>query len=683
MSEESLRQALDYHREGRLNDAAILYEQIIEADPGHFDALYLLGTIAHQSGNHSAAVGLVRQALLVKPDHAECYNLQGLALMCLGRAEDAETSFVRAIGLDPQYANAHCNRGIALRLNHELDRAALCFKDALEIDPNHAYAIAGLGQVLIALHRPAEAIPFLQQALAAFPSDANLHCALGDSHHALKRFEEAVAGYSKAVELNPHLSGAWYSRGCAHNSRNEYASAAACFRRALSIRLDWTEAWHNLGLALFQLGQVDEAMELFRQAAGGANPRLPLESIAIIAPGSAAFDNQAVLDARRKWADSYLPSPRHAERLSRPTKPATGILRIGYISSFFQRENWMKPVWGLINNHDRGKFELHLFSDAPETAIRHCYKSNSADKIYDIGKCSNEEVAETIERSSLDLLVDLNGYSAVDRLPVIAMRPAPVIAGWFNMYATTGMSCYDYLIGDEAVIPSEEERFYCEKIIRVPGSYLTFEVAYPVPDVAIPPLASNSAITFGCLASQYKITNEVVAAWSGILQASPGSILFLKNSTLSSPDICQFVHGLFEAHGISAERIRLQGPSDHYEFLKAYDEIDIALDTFPYNGGTTTTEAIWQGVPVIAFWGDRWASRTSASILRAANLGWFVSDGVEGYISQAIALANSASTLDTLVDLRRNMRSRLLASPVCDTRGFAGNMERIYTDILS
>ena len=340
----------------------------------------------------------------------------------------------------------------------------------------------------------------------------------------------------------------------------------------------------------------------------------------------------------------------------------------------------MKPVWGLINHHDRSQFEVHLFSDAPVSRIQYGYRAHLQDKFYDTTGLSNEALALEIEHAGVDLLVDLNGYSTMGRLPLFTMRPAPVVAGWFNMYATTGIAGYDYLIGDDLVIPPQEEKFYCEKILRVPGSYLTFEVTYPVPPVSDPPCLTNPAITFGCLASQYKITNEVIAAWSNVLHQVPNSTLLLKNAALGSPDVREFVHGLFELHHISPERVHLEGPSDHYEFLETYGRIDIALDTFPYNGGTTTTEAIWQGVPVVAFSGDRWVARTSASILRTAALGELVGQTLEDYISLAVSLANSP---DRLCDLRRNMRSRLRASPVCDTETFARNMESLYAQALS
>ena len=353
------------------------------------------------------------------------------------------------------------------------------------------------------------------------PNDPDLHCDLGDALQTLGRLPEASAAYQRSLQLNPNLARAWYSAGCAESSRKEYAAAITSFRRALEICPAWPEAQHNLGKVLFALGQVEEALDLFRQAAAGGAPALPELTIALILPGSPAADNQAIFDARRTWAERRLPPMRTAGQSSRHVKPGDRPLRIGYVSSFFKDHNWMKPVWGLINHHDRRQFEVHLFSDAPASQIQHGYRGHPQDRFHDTTGLSNEALSQAIERAEIDLLVDLNGYSTMRRLPLFMLRPAPVIVGWFNMYATTGILSYDYLIGDDVVIPPEEERFYCEKIVRVPGSYLAFEVTYPVPPVADPPCLTNGAITFGCLASQYKITNQVIGAWSRILSRFP------------------------------------------------------------------------------------------------------------------------------------------------------------------
>lgn len=460
------------------------------------------------------------------------------------------------------------------------------------------------------------------------------------------------------------------------------------FQKALEFRPGWHEAQHKLGRAFFQLGKIDEALALFLQASCGTNPELSRNAIVIAIPGSPDSDNQTILDARRAWAQQFLPPPQLPPPFFRSfdfsdTAPASSQpLRVGYLSSFFQHNNWMKPVWGLINQHDRRRFQVHLFSDAPQDKIKHGYRPHGSDKYYDISGLSNEEGARVIRDSGIELLVDLNGYSKVSRLPLLALKPAASIVAWFNMYATSGMTCYDYLVGDHEVIPPEEEKFYCEKVVRVPGSYLTFEVNYPVPPVAPPPCLAKGAITFGCLAPQYKITGAAIQAWCRILSEVPGSVLLLRNAALASPGNSRFVLSLFEKNNIAPERVILRGPAPHYRFLQTYDEIDVALDTFPYNGGTTTTEAIWQGVPVVTFWGDRWVSRTSPSLLRAGTLSQFVGNSLEDYVSLAVRLGNSSETPGRLAELRRNMRSSLRDSALCDTATFARNMERLYTQMI-
>lgn len=640
--DELLRQAVDHHGAGRLVEASRLYQEILETAPDHVDVLYLLGTLAYQAGQPVHTVELSRRALEVAPEQARLHHLMALGALALGDAQNAEAAFRQAIALDPE----------------------------------HASALAALGQILKASERSDEAVGFLQTAAALMPENAELHCDLGDALQTLGRLDDAGAAYRQALERNPKLLRAWYAAGCLESSRNDYAAAIGCFGAALEIHPDWPQAQHNLGQVLFKLGQVEDALQLFRQAAAEGGSALPMSAIAVMIPGCPSSDNQAILEARRAWAERHLPAPTAPRRVKTPAAP----LRVGYVSSFFQDHNWMKPVWGLINHHDRRRFEIHLFSDAPASQIRHGYRAPAQDHFHDTTGLSLEALAERIEQAGIDLLIDLNGYSAMDRLPLYPMRPAPVIAAWFNMYATSGIPGYDYLIGDEVVVPREEEPFYCEKIVRVPGSYLTFEVGYPVPDVADAPCLRNGAITFGCLASQYKITPEVIEAWSRILRQVPGSSLLLKNGVLVTPGTRRLISALFEQHGVAPERIRLDGPADHYRFLEAYGAIDIALDTFPYNGGTTTTEAIWQGVPVVTVTGDRWASRTSASLLKAGGLGDLVATGLEEYVSLATALAHYPERLQ---ELRKTMRSRLESSAVCDTEAFARHMERLYIEMIA
>ena len=387
-----------------------------------------------------------------------------------------------------------------------------------------------------------------------------------------------------------------------------------------------------------------------------------------------------MLNARRDWVKRCLPGfPAAKDFAGRSPQPGrTRPLRLGYVSAFFGRRNWMKPVWSLIDHHNRDRFDLSIFSDGPETDLGHGYRRNPRDRFHNVTGLSNAQFARLIEDQGIDVLVDVSSFSRVARLPLYALRPAPVQLAWFALFATSGMECFDGLVGDAHVIPPAEEAVYTEKIYRVPGSYLTFQVPYSVPDLAPPPCVERGHLTFGCVAPQSKITIEVVEAYSRILRESAGARLVLKNTVLGQPSDRDFVRGLFDRFRISPERLVLDGPDEHFEFLKRYDDIDVALDTFPYNGGTTTTEALWQAVPVLAFAGDRWVARTSASLLREAGLPEFVASDQEGFVSQAVALAHDRDTPARLGELRCTMRDRLRTASVCDVAGFTRNMEAIY-----
>jgi protein O-GlcNAc transferase len=260
-------------------------------------------------------------------------------------------------------------------------------------------------------------------------------------------------------------------------------------------------------------------------------------------------------------------------------------------------------------------------------------------------------------------------------------RPAPVNIAWFNFYATSGIDTIDYIVGDAAVIPPSEEKYYCERVLRVPGSYLAFSVPYSTPAVVSPPCLAEGHITFGSLCSQHKINDDVIAAWTTILRQAPAAKLFIKNAELGDATNRAAMRERFNRLEIAPDRVLMGGPDAHETFIAAYGKADIALDTVPYNGGTTTMEALWQGVPVLTFNGDRWASRQSCSLLLAAGLDdWCLPDR-DAYIAQAVELARSPATATELAALRATMRERLTRMPVCDGAGLCRALEGIYREV--
>lgn len=519
--------------------------------------------------------------------------------------------------------------------------------------------------------------PSLEQILATL-NHPELCCSVGEQLLQKGQAADALRFFQKAVVLDSSSVHGWFGQGMANTNMEEYAASVEFFRKATALDPKLAIAHHNLGRSLHEIGQADLAYQSFKKSIG-LGFMATWKDLAVGVPGFPSASNQSILLDRKEWADGLLNSTGvKREKYAKNKDRQKETLRVGYVSAFFHRDNWMKPVWGLIAQHNRDKFQIHLFSDRtkPTPTIKNNLKQG--DQFHDMSGLSNEEAADLIAGLNIDVLVDLNGYSYPSRFPVFLTRPAPMIIGWFNLYATTGFSCFDYLIGDDCVIPQDEEMYYSEKIARVAGSYLTFTVGYDVPDLVVPPCIDNGFITYGSLISQYKITTSVIEAWTEILQSTPGSRLLIRNACLGKSSNRKYLLSQFVNRGVSEERITLEGPAPHYQFLETYNRIDIALDAFPYNGGTTTTEAIWQGVPVVSYWGDRWVSRTSATLLRSAGMEHMVAKDVSAYVHLAVDLASDTEKLKTM---RQNMRDKLLGSTACDTVAFARSMEQLYREL--
>jgi hypothetical protein len=529
-----------------------------------------------------------------------------------------------------------------------------------------------------------EALAAARAAVKRYPNDARVRARYGDALYNNERLEQAERGYREAIRFDGRLFQAWYGLASIQFSRGAYASAVASFQRALDAEPLDRDARFYLAKCHFYLGEVNEALEEFQRLANdsrGGLRRQALGEIAKIIPGSPTAGNSEILKARVRWARREGARERGFAKPGARLSDGSKRLRIAYVSAFFGSRNWMKPVWGVVHNHDRASFEVHLFCDVEKPTSASGYRPHRLDAIHRIDGLSNRDAARLVQKAGIDVLVDLNAYSFPERLGMFMRKPAPVQVGWFNSFATSGIAEFDYVVGDRSVIPPAEERFYSERVLRVSGSYLAFQVHYPVPEVTLPPCAKTGEITFGCFAPQYKITDEVIATWAEILAAAPASRLMLKNTCLDDPSNRMALILKFAVFGIRADRLILERPAPHYQFLKAYRRVDIALDTFPYSGGTTTMEALWQGVPVLAYNGDRWASRTSLSLLRAAGLANWEMRRPEDYVKRAIELARSPKTPGMLATLRNGIRERLLASGACDSAGLCRELEEHYKKI--
>ncbi|MCC9599218.1 hypothetical protein LOC67_01500 [Stieleria sp. JC731] len=445
------------------------------------------------------------------------------------------------------------------------------------------------------------------------------------------------------------------------------------------------EGNHDLGRAFYKLGRTSLAQHYLRNAIRLSSELSPLLALATMIPGASDASQHEILFCRTEFAKQLGQSDPPLRLItenqeSSPNRPTP----IGFISSWFDKENYMKPVWALINHLNRDRFIVHFFddTDSDEQGRPPGYQEIATDVWHATSSRSNADLAKLIADSDVQIAIDLNAYSTPHRLGLFNKRFSPVQAAWFNMYATSGLPELDYIIGDHVTVKPDEDQFYSESVARLNQSYLTFSVTHQAPPLVEPPVTHSGHVTFGSLVTFYKITPAVIKAWSNILQRTANSRLLLGNAELKSKHNGRFLLDQFETNGISPDRIQLLGPAPHDQFLRYYDQIDIALDAFPYNGGTTTMEAIWQGVPVITFDGDRWASRTSASLLAETPFAEFIAEDIEGYVETAVQLATAEDRDSKLTELRRSCRTQLESSTVCDAQAFARDMESLFVSWL-
>ncbi|MGE5345364.1 MAG: hypothetical protein ACM3JH_05360 [Acidithiobacillales bacterium] len=512
--------------------------------------------------------------------------------------------------------------------------------------------------------------------------EAALAVRLAEDRHRRGDARGALRLYEAAIDRDPGSADAWQGAGAALKDLGEHAAACRALGRCLGIDGGRADCHHDLGWMRFELGDADGALRELRIAADLSDAPLSWLAQAMIVPGAPGADDREIQRVRTSAAERLrrdAPVPAGGRRPA--PRRSDGRIRVGYLSSFFHKPNYMLPVWTLVNRHDRGVVEIHLISDSPAAAGRPGYRPRPEDHVHETEGLSNAELSDLIDDLALDILVDLNGYSRPERLPLLLHPRTATTVAWFNMYATSGLPGVRYLVGDGEVVREGEERRYTERVVRLPQSYLTFEAARRHPPVGPPPCVHRGAVTFGSLVTQYKVNCGVLDAWTAILRGAPESLLVLGNATLASEGDRDHLLGELESRGVDAERVRLRGPAVHAEFLRYYDEIDVALDAFPYNGGTTTIEAIWQGVPVLTFAGERWASRTSASLLARTHLGEFVTRDRAEMVQTGVALARDPGIASRLAGLRRSMRRKLRDSVACDGRGLAREMERVYRDI--
>jgi protein O-GlcNAc transferase len=633
------RLALDHYQAGRMDEAERMCHRVLGADPGAADALHLLGAIAHRRGDHEQAIEMIEEATRIDPTKPEFLNTLGVANQALGRIAEAEDCFRGALSLKPDYAAAHNNLGIALRDLKRPQEAESSFHEAVRIQPDYAEAHNNRGNVLSELGRLEKAERSLRQAIRIRPDYAEAHGNLGIVLCGLRRLSEAERSARRAVELKP----------------------------------DYAEAHNDLGIALFGLGRVPEAERSYREA-------LALNPALAVAQGNLAYLLNCV--SGRSSAEIYAAHREFAQRFCPPADPAPHRnardpgrrLRIGYVSADLRHHSVAFFIEPVLARHDRENFEIFCYSNSAHAdAVTERLKS-CAGQWREVFSLGDQALASLVREDRIDVLVDLSGFSANNRLTAFALKPAPVQATWLGYLNTTGLDAMDYRITDRYAAPEGAlDSCHSERLIRLPDSQWCFQPAEESPAVAPPPSVKSGQVTFAVFSNPAKIGAEVIELWGRLLERVAGArLLVIANGLASVPG--DFIER-FVRHGIARERLRVLGSRPFREYLAMHGQVDLMLDTFPFTGGTTTCHALWMGVPVVSLVGDTATSRGGASLLQAVGLGELVAQTPDQYIDIASGLARDAARLAAL---RAGMRERMRASPLMDAQRFTRNLESAY-----
>ncbi|HGG61025.1 MAG TPA: glycosyltransferase family 41 protein [Gammaproteobacteria bacterium] len=665
---------------GELDKAADAYARALEIDPEFVDALNGLGMIRCLEGRFEEAIDLHRSALDIDAERPLTYLELAYAHSRKGEQDEALANYYHALVLAPELFNAHYGIGNVFFQRGRYADAIRAYRHALSLNPGNPEILTNLGNAYAETGDIQAANDCFQQALKVNPNDVRALSNLGNNLQHFGDMEEAAEQFRKALAVDPDNLEALNNLGKLLVQQYKPGEAIEVLKRALTLYPDFVPALYNYGYALNQFGLNSESIEVLREVVERQpDSHLINSTLLMYLSYEPDLSPEALLEEHRQWAR------RHADPLKSriqthdndrdPDRP----LRIGYVSMDLGRHPVGYMTVSSLTRHDQQNFPTYYYSSrSKEDDITARYRESATGWRRTLG-VSDSEMAQMVRDDRIDILVDLSGHTAGGRLPVFAEKPAPLQATWIGYCDTTGVDAIDYILMDEMTAPPEIDDLFTEKVVRLGTRF-----CYTPPDAAPPvstalPAMKNGYVTFGTLSNLLKVTAEVVAVWAKLLQRVPNSRLLISWNTLQEAARRERLLNQFRDRGVESGRILFRyypDSSNHAAILNDYADIDIALDTFPYTGGITTSEALWMGVPVVTLRGRRAVSRQSASIIAAVGgMDDLITDSKEAYIETAARLAGD---FGRLYDMRKNLRQRMAQSPFCNAEQFIVDLENTY-----
>ena len=541
---------------------------------------------------------------------------------------------------------AAISRAAQLLQSGHYDKAYELCQFVLNAEPNNIAAIQLSGNIFIRTGRYDNAADLLERAISLNPNQADLYHQLGNVRKSQQRINDAIECISKAIAIDPKCAEAYINRANGLGMQGLIEEAIADYKKALSLKPELELARMNL---LFMLNFSSE------------------------------HTDADIVDEHRKFGESIEHGFSIQSEYSISVRHNNERLRIGYMSSDFYTHSVAYYIGPVLENHDHSKFETFAYytnsinDDYTERLKNHC------DNWRNVSSLNDQALEALIHKDEIDILVDLSGYTANSRIQVFARKPAPVQIAWIGYPNTTGLSRMDYRLTDKVADPVGMEDLYTEKLYRLPENFSVYQPPEECPDVVDPPCVNSGVITFGSFNNFSKTNPSVIKLWSRLLSEIPDSKLLLKNAALGDKEMQERVRNAFLEFGINKERLILLGSDpEKCTHFERYGQVDIGLDPFPYNGTTTTCEALWMGVPVVTLTGTSHRARVGTSLLTHLGRQEWIAETIDEYVLIARKLASDCGILR---GIRQKLRTEMQASPLTDAETFTVQLEKAYRDI--
>ncbi len=612
------------------------------------------------------------------PDQGFVWKVLGVARKHLGEDAAALTAMTEAARLSPDDFEAHYNLGNARYEAGDADQATACFQAALALNPGHAETRNNLGQTLVELGRYDEALPLFQAALELKPDLLAAYNNLGNLRLARREYVDAEGHSRRALALDPASAEAHYNLGVALYEQCRFDEAEASTRRALQLKADYAKAHLGLGNLLQCRGRLDEALRCFRHAiANEADFAGNYASLLFTLNYDPERSGEEIFSVYREFDERFGLPLRVTWRAHDNDRNPARRLRVGYVSPDFCRHVVRYFLEPLLAHHDKAAVEVFAYAEVRREDDVTARLRTYADHWLSTLGMSDDALAERIRADGIDILVDLAGHTAGNRLLVFARQPAPVSVSWLGYGYTTGLSAIDYLLTDEASAPAGSEPLFAETPWRLATPGYVYRPAEGMGEVSALPALACGFVTFGTLTRGVRINHRTIRVWAAILRRLPDARLVIDSGHFKEASAQEALAARFAAHGIGAERLAIGCHSPPWDVLRG---MDIGLDCFPHNSGTTLFESLYMGVPFVTLAGRPSVGRLGSSILAGVGHPEWIARSEEEYIEKAVALATN---LPKLAAIRAGLREEMHHSPLMDETGFARRVESAYRGMFT